>query len=165
MDSIYFKPCALSQVSRRCSWRFHTNTKSTSRFLCNRPDGPLKVARLLTVSRSFSVENVQKSGQPCPDSRSSFSNFYSELDFNRHLFGKFLQDVRKTWKLVRTISIIPEYSRFPLRAWKGVTAKTVRTLGQAVRAWSYFGKNCSILERRSQKTVRTRLSFVLTLHS
>jgi hypothetical protein len=42
---------------------------------------------------------------------------------------------------------------------------TVRTLGQVIRTWSYFGKNHAILERWSQKTVRTRLTSVRTLHS
>jgi hypothetical protein len=155
-------------------------------FLCNRPDGPLKASWRPAVSRSFSVEDVRTSRQHCSDPRSSFSNFYSELDFSRQLFGKFLQDVRTTWQLVRTLSCIPKYSGFPLRARKGVIVKTVRTLGQAVRKWTCYGKNCAILERRSQKTVwtwtyyekncailerqlqkavRKRLSSVRTLHS
>jgi hypothetical protein len=164
MDSVYFKPCALPQVSRRCSWRFYANFKPASRFLCNRPDGPLKPSGLPSVSRSFMVEDVRTSGQHRSNARSSF-NFYSELDFSRHLCEKFLQDVRTTWQLVRTISSIPEYSTFPLRARKGVTVKTVQTLGQAIRTWSCFGKNCAILERRSQKTVWMRLSYILTLHN
>jgi len=36
------------------------------------------------------------------------------------------------------------------------------TLGQAVWTWSYYGKNRAILERRSQKTIRTRLTSVWT---
>jgi hypothetical protein len=52
-----------------------------SRFLCNRPDGPFKSSGRPTMSRSFSVEDVRTSGQHSPDSRSSFSNFYLELDF------------------------------------------------------------------------------------
>jgi hypothetical protein len=46
-----------------------------------------------------------------------------------------------------------------------MTVKTVRALDQAVRMWSCFGKNHYILERRSQKTIQTRLSSVRTLHS
>jgi len=99
------------------------------------------------------------------DARSSFSNFYSELGFSQHLFGKFLQDVRTTWQLVRMLPSILEYFEFSLQAWKGVTAKTVRKLGQAVWTWTYYGKNCAILERQSQKTVRTRLSSIRTLYS
>jgi hypothetical protein len=57
------------------------------------------------------------------------------------------------------------YYGFPLQARTGVTAKIVRTLGQGVRTWTYYGKNCTILERRSYKTVRTRLSSVRTLYS
>jgi hypothetical protein len=165
MDSVYFKPCALSQVSRRCSWRFHPNSKTGSRFLCNRPDRPLKASWRPAISRTFSVDDVRTSGRHRSDARSSFFNFYTELDFNRHLFGKFLQDVWTTWQHVRTLPSIPEYFRFPLRTQKGVTVKTVQTLGHAVQTWSCFGKNRAILERRLQKTVRTRLSSVRTLHS
>jgi hypothetical protein len=160
MDNVYFKPCALTQVSRRCSWRFDANFKSANQFLCNCLDGPLKASGHPAVSRSFSVEDVRTSRQYRPDARSSFSNFYLELDFSRHLFGKFLQDVRTMWQLVWTISSIPEYFGFSLRVRKWVIVKIVWTLGQAVRTWSYFGKNHALLERRSQKTVRTRLSSI-----
>lgn len=162
MNSVYFKSCALSQVSRRCSWRFHANSKSISRFLCNRPNGPLKASGRPIVSRSFSVEVVWTSGQYHPDTRSSFSNFYKELDFSRHLFGKFLQDIRTMWQHIRTLPSVPKYSEFPLRTRKGVIVKTVRTLSEAVRTWTCYGKNRAILERRSQKTVRTRLTSVRT---
>jgi hypothetical protein len=54
---------------------------------------------------------------------------------------------------------IPEYFGFPLRTRKGVIVKTVRNLGQAIQTWSYFGKNCAILERWLQKTIRIRVSY------
>jgi hypothetical protein len=165
MDSVYFKPCALSQVSRRCSWRSHAKSKSTSQFLCNRSDRTLKVFGSPAMSRNFSVEDVRMLGKHCPDNRSSFSNSYKELHFSRHLFGKFLQDVRTTWQHVQMLPSIPECFEFPLRMWKGLTVKTVRRLGQAVRTWSCFEKNRVILERQSQKTIRARLSSVRTLHS
>jgi len=115
-----------------------------------------------TMSRNFSVEDVWTSGKHLRDPRSSFSNFYTELDFSRHLFGKFLQDVWMMWQHVWTLPSIPEYFRFPLRAQKGETVKTVWTLGQAVQTWSYYGKNCAIMEMRSQKTIRSRLTSVRT---
>jgi len=127
------------------------NFKLASRFLCNHPDGPLKASGRPTVSRSFSVEDVPTLGQHRPNDRSSFSNFYTELDFSWHLFGKFLQDVR-------TLPSVPEYSGFPLQTRKGVIVKTIQTLGQAVRTWTCYGKNWAILERWSQKTVRAHLS-------
>jgi hypothetical protein len=52
-----------------------------NRFLCNHPDGPLKVSGRPAVSRSFNVEDVRTSEQHRRDARSSFSNFYTELDF------------------------------------------------------------------------------------
>jgi hypothetical protein len=120
-----------------------------NQFRCNLLDGPLKASGRLVVSRIFSVEGVRTSGQHHPDARSSFSNFYTELDFSRHLFQKFLQDVRMTWQHVRALPSVPEYSRFPLRTWKGVIVKTVQRLGQAVWTWTCYGKNRAILERWS----------------
>jgi hypothetical protein len=58
-------------------------------FLCNSSDGPLKASRRPTMSRSFSVEEVRMSEQHHPDARSSFSNFYKELDFSWHYLGSF----------------------------------------------------------------------------
>jgi hypothetical protein len=48
------------------------------------------------------------------------------------LFGKSLQLVQTTWQQVRTMSKSLEYSRVPFEREKDL-AKTVRTLGQAVR--------------------------------
>jgi len=56
-------------------------------FLCNRPNRPLKASGCLAVSRSFSVEDVRTLDQHRPDARSSFPNFYTELDFSRHCLG------------------------------------------------------------------------------
>jgi len=58
-----------------------------SRFLCNHPDWPLKASRRPVVSRNFNVEDVRTSEQHRPNTRSSFSNFYMELDFSRHCLG------------------------------------------------------------------------------
>jgi hypothetical protein len=78
--NVYFKPCLKflenvhedsMRIPRQLNW-----------FLCNRSDGPLKASGCPTMSRSFSVEDVRKSGQHRPDDRSSFSNFYTELDFS-----------------------------------------------------------------------------------
>jgi len=66
------------------------------------------------------------------------------------------------WQHVWTMSSIPEYSRFPLWARKGDTANTVQTLGQAVRMWTYYGKNWAILERRLQLTIWTLGQIVRT---
>jgi len=115
----------------------------------------LKASGRPTVYRSFSVEDVRTSEQHRPNARSSCSKFYTELDFSRHCLGSFLQQVR-------TLPSIPKYFRFPLRTRKGVTVKTVRTLGQAVWTYTYYGKNCAILERRLQKTIQTMLTSVRT---
>jgi hypothetical protein len=89
MYNVYFKPCALSQVSRKCSWRSHAKSKSASQIQCNRPDRPLKVSERPAMSRSFSFEDVQTSEHHRPNARSTFSNFYTELDFSRHYLGSF----------------------------------------------------------------------------
>jgi hypothetical protein len=65
-----------------------------SRFLCNRPEGPLKASGRLAVSRSFNVEDVQTLEIHRLDARSSFSNFYTELDFNRHYLENFCKTFR-----------------------------------------------------------------------
>jgi hypothetical protein len=75
------------------------------------------------------------------------------VGFQTTLFGKVLPDVQTTWQHVRTLHSVPEYSRSLLWMRKGVTTLIVRTLGQAVRMRSCFGKNIAILERRLQKTV------------
>jgi len=53
-------PCIWSQVSKKTSMQFPSQN---SRFLCNRPDGPLKAFGHPAVSRSFSVEDVRTSKQ------------------------------------------------------------------------------------------------------
>jgi hypothetical protein len=64
--------------------------RQKNQFLCNRPNEPLKTSGCPAVSRSFSVEDVRMSEQHRPDARSSFSNFYTELDFSsRHYLGIF----------------------------------------------------------------------------
>jgi hypothetical protein len=60
-----------------------------NRFLCNHPDMHLKASGRPSVSRNFSVEDVQTLEQHRPDARSSFSNFYTELDFSRHYLRSF----------------------------------------------------------------------------
>jgi hypothetical protein len=50
----------------------------------------LKPSGRPAVSRTFSVEDVRTEGQHRPDARSSFFNFYLELDFMfRHGSGNF----------------------------------------------------------------------------
>jgi hypothetical protein len=58
--------------------------RQKNRFLCNCLDESLKESRCPVVSRSFSVEDVRTLEQHCLDARSSFSNFYMELDFSSH---------------------------------------------------------------------------------
>jgi hypothetical protein len=84
-------PCVWSQVFKKMSMKIPCNFPShNSRFLCNRPDEPLKASVRPAVSRSFSVEDVRTSKQHRPDAMSSFSNFYIELDFSsQHCLGSF----------------------------------------------------------------------------
>jgi hypothetical protein len=88
-------------------------SSQNSRFLCNRPDGPLKASRRPAVSRSFSVEDVQTLKQHRPDDRSSFSNFYTELDFNsRHCLRSFCKTSGRggnTSRRCPAFQIIPDF--------------------------------------------------------
>jgi hypothetical protein len=133
-----------------------------NRFLCNWLNKPLKASGLLAMSRSFSIEDVWTSNQHYRDARSSYSKFYTELDFSRHYLGSFFKTFLKTWQHVRMLPSVPEHFGFPLQTRKGVTMKTVKTLSQTIRTWSCYGKNRVILERGSQKIVRTRLTSVRT---
>jgi len=122
--------------------------------LWRRPDVPqcLEASALKTFGRQGNT--IQKLGQSSPIFTQSWI-----------LVDTYLGSFCKTWQHVRTLPSVPEYSRFPLRTRKGLTVKTVRAFGQAVRTWSCFVNNRAILERRSQKTVLMRLSSFRTLHS
>jgi hypothetical protein len=118
------------------------------RFLCNRPSGPLKESGCPVVSRSFSVATIWKTKLHRPDARSSYSKFDTKLYFRRRYLGRFYQTFRQCGN---TSECYPVFQNSPtlLDRLKGVIALTVRTLGQAIRTLSCFGKNCPILERQS----------------
>jgi len=121
-------------------------SSQNSRFLCNRSNEHLKVSERPAVSRSLSVDDFRTSEQHRPDVRSSFSNFYTELDFSWHCLGSFYKTFGRRGLNVGTLSSISKYFGHPFWAQKGVTAKTIRTLGQAVWTWTYYEKNCTILK-------------------
>jgi hypothetical protein len=88
-----------------------------SRFLCNRPDGPLKVSVHPSGSRSFSIEDNRTSEQHYQDDRSSFSNFYTELDFsNRYCLGSFCKTSRRRGNTSRRCPTFHNISDFRLNA-------------------------------------------------
>jgi hypothetical protein len=89
--------------------------------LCNRPNGPLKASRCPTVSRSFSVEDVRTLGQATPSSTRSWIS----VDTVWEVSARRPDDVATRPDLPS----VSEYFEFPLRMRKGVTVKTVRTLG------------------------------------
>jgi hypothetical protein len=132
--------------------------RQKNRFLCNRPNEPLKASGCPAVSRSFNVEDVRMSEQHRPDDRSSFSNFYTELDFNsRHCLGSFCKTSRRcpAFQNILDFCLNAErrYSEDRSDAWP--SRPDVYLLWKYLR---YFG-------RRLQKTVRIRLTFVWTLDS
>jgi len=86
----HFMPCVWSQVSKKMSMKipckFPVRTAGSCaavRMSLGRcPDAP----KCLTDW----VEDVRTLEQRCPDARSSFSNFYTKLDFSsRHCLGSF----------------------------------------------------------------------------
>jgi len=81
-------PCVWSQDVHEDSMQFPSQN---SWFLCNCPDGPLKVSERPAVSRSFSVVVVWTTELHRPDSRSSYFEFDKELDFRQHYLGRFCQ--------------------------------------------------------------------------
>lgn len=64
-------------------------------FLCNHSDGPLKTSRRPAVSRSFSIKDIRTSEQHRPNARSSYSKFYTELDFSRHSLRSFCKTFKR----------------------------------------------------------------------
>jgi hypothetical protein len=149
-------PCVWSQVSKKMSMKIQCNFQVRTAGSCatvrtglwRSLDSPqcLKASALKTSGHQ--TNTVWMLGQASP--------ILHGVGFQQStLFGKFLQDV---W----TTSNIPEYFEFPLWAQKGDTAKTVRMLGQDIWTWTCYGKNCAILERRLQSTVRTLGQAVLT---
>jgi hypothetical protein len=117
------------------------------RFLCNRPDGPLKASRRPAAVRTprsvlqINIEDVWTSKEHRPDARSI--SIQPGVCFQKStLFGKFVQFVRTMSSLCKTsgrlgnmsgrypvIQITPE---FRLNVGR-ILVKTVWTLGQAVR--------------------------------
>jgi hypothetical protein len=126
--------------------------RQKNRFLCNRPNEPLKVSRHPAVSRSFSVEDVQTSEQHRPDARSSFSNFYTELDFSsRHCLGSFC---KKSGRRGNTSGRRPAFQNtldFHSNAEKSYS-EDHPTLGQAVWTYTCYEKICAILEGGSRRS-------------
>jgi len=86
--------------------------QGNSRFLCIRPDDPLKASERHAVSRSFSVEDVRTSEQHHPDARSSFSNFYTELDFSRHYLESLCKTSRRRGNTSRCYQAFQNISDF-----------------------------------------------------
>jgi hypothetical protein len=77
------------------------------------------------------IEDIRTSEQHRPNAR--LISIQQGVCFQKStLFGKSLQAVRTTWQHIRMMSSSLEYSRVPFEHGKDL-AKTVRTLGQAVR--------------------------------
>jgi hypothetical protein len=96
MDSVSFHAiCMVTIFKEDVHQDFMQFPSQNSRFLCNRPDGPLKASGRSAVSRSFSVEHIWTSEQHRPDTRSRFSNFYTELDFSQHCLGSFCKTLER----------------------------------------------------------------------
>jgi hypothetical protein len=87
-------------------------SRQKSRFVCNSLDEPLKASEHPVVSRSFSIEDVQTLGQHRPDARSSFSNFYTELDFSRDYLGSFYKTSRRCGNTSRRYPAFQNVSSF-----------------------------------------------------
>jgi hypothetical protein len=135
-----------------------------SRLLCNRPNGPLKASGRPAVSRSFSVEDVRTSERHCQDARSSFSNFYIELDFSRHCLEVSTRrpndvatppDAVQHFRIFRTFfsNVKMSYSEDRLDARP--SRSDVNLLWKELR----------YSRRRSQKTIWTRLTSIRMLDS
>jgi len=164
-DNVHFKTCDWSQVSRRCPWRFLAKSKTKQPI----PVQPSRRAfeRGLDSPQCLAdcVEDVRTSEQHRLDARSSFSNFYMELDFrSRHCLGSFYKMSGRrgnTFGRCPTFQNILDYrsnvemsySEDRLDAWPSRT--------NVYLLW----KELSYSGRRWQKTILTRITFVWTLDS
>jgi len=117
-----------------------------SRFLCNRPNVPLKESGGPAVSRSFSVEDVRTLGQHHPDDRSSFSNFYTELDFSWHYLGSFC---KTSGRRGNTSGHCPAFHNIPgflYKRGKELQQRPSRRSTKTSGRGPDMGRNCANLE-------------------
>jgi hypothetical protein len=139
--------------------------RQKNRFLCNRPDEPLKASGRPSVSRSFNVEDVRTSEQHRPDAWSSFSNFYTELDFSsRHCLGSFCKTSGRcgnTSGPCLAFQNILDFRSNVERCYSEDRLDTRPSRRDLYLLW----KELRYSGRLSQKIVRTRLTFVRTLDS
>jgi hypothetical protein len=133
----YFHPCYF-QV--RNSW-----------FLCNRLDEPLKASRHPTVSRSFSRCT-------CPDARSSYSEFYTDLDFRRHYLGRLCQTSGRCGNMSEHYPVFQNILSLLYGCGKEWQRWASGRLVKLSGCGPVLGRIEAILERRSQKSVRMQLS-------
>jgi hypothetical protein len=146
MDSVYFKTCDWSQVSRRCPWRFHAVSKSKQpipvqpfvrAFEGVRKARSVQQIELKTSRRQSNT--VQTLGQAFSISTRSW---ISEVDTVWKVFARCLDYVATRPDTVQHFRIF----QCSVRTQKWVLAKTVQTLGQAVRTYTCYGKIWAILK-------------------
>jgi len=126
MDSVHFKTCDWSQVSRRCPWRFLANSKTektekpvpvqpSRRAIFRRPDTPqcLEASALKMSGHQSNI--VRTLGQASPISTQSW---ISVVDIVWEVSARRPDDVR-------TLSSFSEYFRLSVRTDKRVIEKTI----------------------------------------
>jgi hypothetical protein len=116
------------------------------------------------VSKSFIVEDVRTSEQHRSDARSSFSNFYMELDFNQHCLGSLCKTSGRRGNTSEHCPTFQNILDFLFEPKKELQRRPSRRLAKS------FGRGLVMEKlrysgRRSQKTVWTRLTSVRTLNS
>jgi hypothetical protein len=125
----------------------------------------LKASERPAVSRSFSIEDVWTSEQHRPDARSSFSNFFTELDFSsRHYLGSFCKKSGRrgdTYGRCPAVQNIPDFRSNAERRYSEDHLDSRPSRPEVYLLW----KDLCFFGRLSQKTVRTRLTSVRTLDS
>jgi hypothetical protein len=127
-------------------------SSQNNRFLCNRPDEPLKASGRPTVFRSFNVEDVRTLEQHRSDAKSSFSKYYMELDFrSRHYLGSFCKSSGRRGNTSGCCPVFQNISGFLFECekelWRILSRRSANPSGRGPCYGSfqhYFGKAVAV---------------------
>jgi hypothetical protein len=139
--------------------------RQKNRFMCNLSNESLTASRWPAVSRSFRVEDTRTSEQHRPDARSSFSNFFMELDFSsQQCLGSFCKTSGRRGNTFGRCPAFQNILVFRSNAERRYSEDSPDARSSHLDVYLLW-KDLCYSGRRSQKTIPTRLTYVRTLDS